>query len=140
MTVIHNKHYTSIKSRLMFDGVVVAGMIQGTIVIVLSLDVVSFFLKDMHTTLYMYLHVHSSTNPGLRSMELLTVHPFLSKHVLNAESPMKVFSNSEFCIVRNTDFNIPCYSTIRNGKHSIRYMYLGRYLCSKLSSSDQQQP
>lgn len=77
MTVIHNEHYTSIKFRLMFDGVVVAGMIQGTMI--LSLDVV-FFLKDVHTTctLYMYLHVHSSTNPGLWSMELLTVHPFLS--------------------------------------------------------------
>lgn len=140
MTVIHNEHYTSIKFRLMFDGVVVAGMIQGTMI--LSLDVVFFFKGCAY---YMYT-VHVFARPQQyqpRAMVYGTINCtsiLISKHVLNAESPMKVFSNSEFCIVRNTDFNVPCYSTIRNGKHSIRYMYLGPYLCSKLSSSDQQQP
>ena len=40
--------------------------------------------------------------------------------------------------LRNEDFDIPRYSTVRYGKHSIRY--LGPYLWSRLSPSDRQQP
>ena len=40
--------------------------------------------------------------------------------------------------LRNADFDIPRYSTVRCGKHSISY--LGPYLWSRLSSSDRQRP
>ena len=40
--------------------------------------------------------------------------------------------------LRNADFDIPRYSTVRYGKHSISY--LGPYLWSWLSSSDRQRP
>ena len=44
------------------------------------------------------------------------------------------FKNKE----ENADFDVPRYSTVRYGKHSIRY--LGPYLWSRLSPSDRQQP
>ena len=40
--------------------------------------------------------------------------------------------------LRNADFDIPRYLTVRYGKHSIRY--LGPYLWSRLSSTDRQRP
>ena len=47
------------------------------------------------------------------------------------------FKNKVYSL-RNADFDIPRYSTVRYGKHSIRY--LGPYLWSRLSPSDRQQP
>ena len=47
------------------------------------------------------------------------------------------FKNKVYSL-RNADFDVPRYSTVRYGKHSIRY--LGPYLWSRLSSSDRQQP
>ena len=35
-------------------------------------------------------------------------------------------------LLRNSDFEIPCFNTVRHGKHSVRY--LGPFLWSKLSS------
>ena len=37
-------------------------------------------------------------------------------------------------IIRNADFNLPRFSSVRYGKHSIRY--LGPYLWSKLGAID----
>ena len=47
------------------------------------------------------------------------------------------FKNKVYSL-RNADFDVPRYSTVRYGKHSIRY--LGPYLWSRLSPSDRQQP
>ena len=47
------------------------------------------------------------------------------------------FANKGYSL-RNTDFDIPRYSTVRYRKHMIRY--LGPYLWSRLSSSDRQRP
>ena len=47
------------------------------------------------------------------------------------------FKNKVYSL-RNADFDVPRYSTVRYGKHSIRY--LGPYLWSRLSLSDRQQP
>ena len=47
------------------------------------------------------------------------------------------FKNKVYSL-RNADFDVPRYSTVRYGKHSIRY--LGSYLWSGLSPSDRQQP
>ena len=49
------------------------------------------------------------------------------------------FKNKVYSL-RNSDFNIPRYSTVRYGKHSIRY--LGPYLCSRLGtlSTDDDEP
>ena len=46
------------------------------------------------------------------------------------------FKNKVYSL-RNVDFDIPRYSTVRYGKHSIRY--LGPYRLSRLSPSDRQQ-
>ena len=46
--------------------------------------------------------------------------------------------NNKVYSLRNADFDVPRYSTVRYGKHSIRY--LGPYLWSRLSPSDRQQP
>ena len=51
--------------------------------------------------------------------------------------PYICFKNKVYSL-RNADFDIPRYSTVRYGKHSIRY--LGPYLWSRLSPSDRQQP
>ena len=47
------------------------------------------------------------------------------------------FKNKVYSL-RNPDFDIPRYPTVRYGKHSIRY--LGPYLWPRLSPSDRQQP
>ena len=47
------------------------------------------------------------------------------------------FANKGYSL-RNADCDIPRYSTVRYGKHSIRY--LGPYLWSRLFSSDRQRP
>ena len=47
------------------------------------------------------------------------------------------FKNKVYSL-RNADFDVPRYSTVRYGKHSIRY--LSPYLWSRLSPSDRQQP
>ena len=47
------------------------------------------------------------------------------------------FKNKVYSL-RNADFDVPRYSTVRYGKHSITY--LGPYLWSRLSPSDRQQP
>ena len=47
------------------------------------------------------------------------------------------FKNKVYSL-RNVDFDVPRYSTVRYRKHSIRY--LGPYLWSRLSPSDRQQP
>ena len=47
------------------------------------------------------------------------------------------FANEGYSL-RNADFDIPRYQTIRYVKHSISY--LGPYLWSRLSTSDRQRP
>jgi len=60
---------------------------------------------------------------------------FKVKNGLVRDYRMELFRNSnKGYSLRNADFDLPHFSSVRYGKHSIRY--LGPYLWSKLSAID----
>ena len=58
---------------------------------------------------------------------------FKVKNGLVPDYIMELFRNKGYSL-RNADFDLPRFSSVRYGKHSIRY--LGPYLWSKLSAID----
>ena len=50
---------------------------------------------------------------------------------------LETFKDNRY-LLRNSDFEIPCFYSVRHGKHSVRY--LGQFLWSKLSSKTRDLP
>ena len=70
-----------------------------------------------------------------RRLQDIAILMFKVKNGLVPDYIMELFRNSnKGYSLRNADFSLPRFSSVRYGKHSIRY--LGPYLCSKLSAID----
>ena len=76
-----------------------------------------------------------------RRLQDIAVMMCIVKNNLSPEYISELFSKSNnHYDLRNADFNIPKYNTVKYGKHSLRYYGLSIYICSKPNKQDRENP